>query len=105
MRYFIRAQSLTSSEGPLESEETTWISTPAYDDIGLRITEKNGLIDSIEPFDPLTGVAVAKSKIKTTTIYPAKHYLADPEVIKSVEKQIRADLMIEYEEMKQKENC
>ncbi len=75
---------------------------PAYDDIGLRITEKNGLIDSIEPFDPLTGVAVAKSKIKTTTIYPAKHYLADPEVIKSVEKQIRADLMIEYEEMKQK---
>ena len=75
---------------------------PAYDDIGLRITQKNGLIDSIEPFEPLTGVTLAKDEIKTTTIYPAKHYLADPDVIKSVEKQIRADLMIEYEEMKQK---
>jgi len=75
---------------------------PAYDDIGLRITEKNGLIDSIEPFEPLTGVAIAKSKINSTTIYPAKHYLADPEVIKSVEKQIRDDLIVEHKEMKQK---
>lgn len=75
---------------------------PAYEDIGLRISEKNGLIESIEPFEPLTGVTISKSKIDSTTIYPAKHYLADPNVIKSVEKQIKADLMIEYEEMKQK---
>lgn len=75
---------------------------PAYEETGLRISQKNGLIDSIELFEPLSGVTVASEIIKSTVIYPAKHYLADPEVVKSVEPQIRADLKKEYEELKAK---
>ncbi len=77
---------------------------PAYEDFGYRLQEKNGLIDKIIQFEPLTGKEIKKSNsdaTKNITIYPAKHYLMEPEVFKQVEQQIRDDLTKEYKDLKQ----
>ncbi len=75
---------------------------PAYEDIGYRVTLENGTIKYIENFEPLTGKLLTTNyKLQTSLIiYPAKHYLMDPEVFKNAEQQIRNDLEKEAEALK-----
>ena len=97
---------------------------PAYEDIGYSVTLDSSIIKQIEKFEPLSGKLLENSKLKTSAfakaspfvktsedksadkqnskliIYPAKHYLMDPEVFKNVEQQIRDDLKKEAEELK-----
>lgn len=89
---------------------------PAYEDIGYRIEINNNLVKLIIKFDPLTGVEdkseIRNSKLETNSkskisnglndlvIYPAKHFMTDPSVFQSAEKQIRHDLKIESQELK-----
>ncbi len=77
---------------------------PAYEDYGYRIYFKNQVIHSIVRFEPLTGKEIRnlKLEIRNLIIYPAKHYLTDPEVFKSTEQKIREDLKTEYSELKKK---
>lgn len=73
---------------------------PAYEDIGIRLSEKDGKIETIETFEPLTGVT--HTRLPSTVLYPAKHYLADSDKVKAAEQQIRDDLKKEYTELKEK---
>ncbi len=75
---------------------------PAYEDYGYRIYFRNQTIEKIERFEPLSGKEAADSntKINELVIYPAKHYLTDPDVFKSTEQKIRDDLKSEYGELK-----
>ena len=73
---------------------------PAYEDIGIRLSEKAGKIETIETFEPLTGKTL--TKLTSTVLYPAKHYLADTDKVKAAEQQIRNDLKKEYTELKEK---
>ncbi len=76
---------------------------PAYEDNGYRITIKNGRIERISRFEPISGKIISvPQEISKTIIYPAKHYMMNPEVFKSVEKQIRNDLKNESEALKKK---
>jgi len=77
---------------------------PAYEDYAYRIYLKNQIVEDIVKFEPLTGREMRKSKleIKNLIIYPAKHYLMDPDIFKSTEQQIRHDLKKEYTELKAK---
>ena len=63
---------------------------PAYLDNGVSIEISNDVIKKITEFDPMTGKTV--SVLNHTTIYPAKHYMTDPNQYKGVFGQIRADL-------------
>jgi len=67
---------------------------PAYEDIGYRVILNSNIIKKIEKFEPLTGKQITnnQSPITKLIIYPAKHYLMDPEIFKNVEQQIRGDL-------------
>lgn len=75
---------------------------PAYEDNGYRIALKNGEVSKIERFEPISGKLLNDPRFATdkTIIYPAKHYMTDPKIFKSVEKQIREDLKNESEAMK-----
>jgi len=73
---------------------------PAYEDFGYRIyTDEKRIISRIVKFDALTGKEIGEFK-DSFVVYPAKHYLTDPDVFRSVEKQIRTDLKKEYEVLK-----
>lgn len=72
---------------------------PAYEDFGYRIIVENSQVVNIEKFDPLTGI-VNPSSITKLIVYPAKHFMTDPEVFKNVEKKIREDLKKESEALK-----
>ncbi len=78
---------------------------PAYEDYGYRIYLDHDRIKNIVKFEPLTGKEISnfKFQISNLVIYPAKHYLTDPEVFKSTEEQIRDDLKKEYTELKAKD--
>ena len=75
---------------------------PAYEDFGYSVTLENNLIKKIEKFEPVSGKQVANNKVPMTKliIYPAKHYLTDPKIFGSVEKEIRHDLKIESDILK-----
>ncbi len=77
---------------------------PAYEDYGYRVYLNNGRIKDVTKFEPLTGKEIRnlKLEIRNLIIYPAKHYLTDPDVFKSTEQQIRDDLKKEYLELKKK---
>lgn len=86
---------------------------PAYEDVGYRVTHEGGIATSITKFDPLTGreLKAESSKLQaesselatnhypltTLTIFPAKHFMADPKAIENAEKQIRKDMEFEVE--------
>lgn len=76
---------------------------PAYEDNGYRITLKGPDVAAIDRFEPISGklINAGQSPIAKTIIYPAKHYMTDPQVFKNVEKQIRDDLKKESEALKQ----
>ncbi len=73
---------------------------PAYEDIGYRVEESGGKITGIHAFDPVSGVEKADSKRQAIVIYPAKHYMMDPNVFKSAEEQIRHDVAVEAAQLK-----
>lgn len=75
---------------------------PAYEDFGYRVASQNGMVSKITKFDPLTGEEVGNLGDKII-IYPAKHYMTDPEVFKSTEQKIRDDLKKEYEALKEQD--
>ena len=77
---------------------------PAYEDFGYRLAEKKGKIAEITKFEPVSGKKIPQKttpgveqkksivQIKSIVIYPAKHYLMNPDVFRSAEEQIRKDL-------------
>jgi excinuclease ABC subunit B len=71
---------------------------PAYLDLGLRISVKNGRIEKLTEFDPLTGDVI--KTLPATVIYPAKHYMTNPATYKDVFPQIRNDLAIQVAKLK-----
>ncbi len=71
---------------------------PAYSDMGLRIKTEDGKIGNIAEFDPLTGDIVNKNI--GTVIYPAKHYMTNPETYDPIFAQIKNDLKERVEELK-----
>ncbi len=68
---------------------------PAYEDWGVRIFSKGGLVDKIIRFEGLTGKTLSEVK-DSYVIYPAKHYLTEPDTFNKVVDHIRADLVIEH---------
>lgn len=77
---------------------------PAYEDTAIRIhTDEKRMITDIENFEPLSGKTILNSKFhiqNSIVIYPAKHFMTDPALVESAEKQIRADLIKEHAQLK-----
>lgn len=75
---------------------------PAYDDFGYRIDLENSRVKKFEKFDPLTGRSVSGDQSFTTKliVYPAKHFMTDPIIVKNAEQEIREDLKKESEALK-----
>lgn len=71
---------------------------PAYLDNGLRIQMKNKAITKILEFNPLTGDKTRE--LGATVVYPAKHYMTNPDTYKSVFPKIREDLKNRVLELK-----
>jgi excinuclease ABC subunit B len=71
---------------------------PAYLDQGLRIVVKNGKIEKLLRFDPLTGDII--QALPATVIYPAKHYMTNPATYKDVFPKIKNDLAIQVAKLK-----
>jgi excinuclease ABC subunit B len=63
---------------------------PAYKDTGIRIELKNDKLVQLSEFAPLSGDTIAI--LKSIVIYPAKHYMTDPQTYNSVFPAIRADM-------------
>ncbi|MCF7810271.1 excinuclease ABC subunit UvrB [bacterium] len=63
---------------------------PAYDDYGLRIELEWDEIVSIMRFDLLTGAKI--EDLKRVAIYPAKHFITSPEMLKTAISTIRKEL-------------
>jgi len=79
---------------------------PPYDDFGYRVVLESGKIKEINKFEPISGREIKSQNhhdvINKIIIYPGKHYMTDPDVFSKVEKQIRADLQIESNDLKKK---
>ncbi len=63
---------------------------PAYADTALRLITTDDRLVGIEKLDPLGGTRI--EVLKSTFIYPAKHYMTDPKSYQEVFTQIRQDL-------------
>lgn len=87
---------------------------PAYEDFGYRLESHDDKISKIVKFDPLTGKELAPPRPISTPgvehivgtiynsiiVYPAKHFLMDPDIFKSAELKIREDLAKESKDLK-----
>jgi excinuclease ABC subunit B len=79
---------------------------PAYEDHGLRIQLLEDRIQKLENFDPITGKAepikARANNLKPTTyiIYPAKHYMTNPNTLKDTFITIRKDLKDRLKKLK-----
>ena len=62
---------------------------PAYEDRGLRLIISGEILEKLQWIDSLTGKIVEEAE--ATVIYPAKHYMTDPQNYKEVFEQIRSD--------------
>ena len=71
---------------------------PAYLDNGIHIEIETDFITELYEFYPLTGDTVRE--IPSTVIYPAKHYMTDPQTYREVFTKIRKDLAKRYEDLK-----
>lgn len=71
---------------------------PAYKDTGIRIELKNDKLLSLSEFSPLTGETI--SILKGSVIYPAKHYMTDPQTYTSVFPMIREDMEKQVKKLK-----
>jgi excinuclease ABC subunit B len=72
---------------------------PAYEDYGIRVYHNGLKVVKFTRFDPLTGKE-DKNLSNKIIIYPAKHYMTDPNIFEKVESEIRKDLQKEYQELK-----
>lgn len=68
---------------------------PAYEDMGHMIEIEHDVVEKITKFEPLSGKELGSTE-KKIVIYPAKHFMADPAMFSSAEKQIREDLKLEH---------
>ena len=71
---------------------------PAYKDTGIRMELKENTLVSLSEFSPLTGDTI--SILKGTVIYPAKHYMTDPQTYSNVFPIIRKDMEEQVVELK-----
>ena len=71
---------------------------PAYLDNGIRIELQNNKITKILEMDPLTGENTGV--LENTIIYPAKHYMTNPDTYKEVFPKIKEDLAKRIFELK-----
>lgn len=71
---------------------------PAYLDFGIRITILKEKIKNLIEFDPITGESIRV--LNKSIIYPAKHYMTNPQIYKDVFPKIRNDLKIRVDELK-----
>ena len=63
---------------------------PAYEDTAIRIEHDGKRVTMIRKIDPLTGNTI--EELSLYVLYPAKHYMTDPQQNKAVFKIIEADL-------------
>lgn len=75
---------------------------PAYTDEGVHIEIGAGKIEKIEPINPITGQAVNTSRFESGNfvLYPAKHFMTNPESYSDVFNRIRKDLDVRVKELK-----
>lgn len=86
---------------------------PAYEDYGIRVemNANDTLINRLIKVDPLTGKQIEKIKtsklgmpppgsFRSVVIYPAKHYMTDPQEYNEVFEQIRQDTQGRIRELK-----
>jgi len=71
---------------------------PPYEDFAVRVELFGEEIERISTTDPLTGTTI--SEVNELELFPAKNFVVPPEVINPVVKQIREDLNIRLEELK-----
>ncbi len=71
---------------------------PAYKDNGIRIELKSNKLLRLSEFNPLTGDTI--SVLKGLVIYPAKHYMTDPQTYANVFPMIRHDMKEQVEKLK-----
>lgn len=71
---------------------------PAYDDRVVRIIYEGNKISKLEIVDSLTGEVFEKKD--QVILYPAKHYITDPQSYEDVFREIRKDLKVRVEEFK-----
>ncbi|MEK7450830.1 MAG: helicase-related protein, partial [Patescibacteria group bacterium] len=72
---------------------------PAYKDTGIRIELTNNKLTKLSEFSPLTGDVICI--LKGTVIYPAKHYMTDPQTYSNVFPMIKSDMEKQVELLKQ----
>lgn len=63
---------------------------PAYADTAIRMVTQSDKLVKLASLDPLTGKMI--QELSGTMIYPAKHYMTDPNRYKNVFKTIQTDL-------------
>ena len=71
---------------------------PVYEEEVLKISFFGDQIESLTMINPMTGEVT--SKLNETAVYPAKHYIADEEIIEEACKQIDQELKERSEELK-----
>jgi len=64
---------------------------PAYQDIGIRIEESEGVIKKVSSIHAVSGSLITVHS-SPFTLYPAKHFITDPKTHKSAFDQIKIDL-------------
>jgi len=75
---------------------------PAYQDEGIRIELENENIKKLRIINPITGNELTTHKLQPTNyiLYPAKHYLMNPDENKASFEQIINDLQLRTNELK-----
>ncbi|EKE05951.1 MAG: hypothetical protein ACD_19C00140G0018 [uncultured bacterium] len=75
---------------------------PAYEDIGIRIEESGGTIKSVKLIHAVTGQIIKNQALITNsfTLYPAKHFIADPKTHESTFTNIKRDLDLQVANLK-----
>ncbi len=75
---------------------------PAYEDIGVRIEESDGVIKSIKKINTITGEEIKdhESISKNYVLFPAKHFITDSKSHAKAFEQIKKDLEFRVEELR-----
>jgi len=75
---------------------------PAYMDDGVRVELRGNFIDKISIINPITGSLVPSpySLVPTFTLYPAKHFITDPQQNRNVLEEIKNDCQKRVTELK-----
>ena len=71
---------------------------PAYEDVAIRVEMEGDLIKSVAKLDPINGKIL--EQVESYIVYPAKHYMTNPDTYKSVFAQIEQDLGEQVKKLK-----